>query len=72
MDLFNFVIYMIYYPLVVAMFILCCFADAPPTFREIDEHDEVFWSSLNMYEMCIVFVNFETILIIVFFVEPLS
>jgi hypothetical protein len=31
---FPFVSYMIYYPLVLAMLILNCFADAPPRFSE--------------------------------------
>lgn len=39
-NMASFVLYMIYYPLVVAMVLLSCFADSSPTFKEIDEHEE--------------------------------
>lgn len=49
MSTFSFVTYMIYYPLVVAMFLLNCFADSEPTFSEYPAAEVSFQMCLNDY-----------------------
>jgi hypothetical protein len=61
---FSFVTYMIYYPLVLAILILNCFADAPPRFSEypsVEVSEEVdhlcHWHAFEIYYVCKIFDN---------------